>query len=49
MLGDLVERVFDGSASKLVMQALSGSKTSRQELDRIREFLDEIEKEGGRR
>jgi BlaI family penicillinase repressor len=49
LLGDLVERVFDGSAAKLVMQALSGRKTSRQELDQIREFLDEIEKEGGRR
>ena len=49
MLGDLVDRVFDGSASKLVMQALSGSKTSQQELDQIRELLDEIEKEGGRR
>ena len=44
---DLVERVFNGSASGLVMQALAGKKTSASELSEIRRILDEVER--GRR
>ena len=47
LLDDLTERAFSGSASALVMQALSGRKATRAELDAIRRLLDEIE--GGRR
>ena len=47
LVTDLLERVFDGSASKLVMQALAAKKTSRKELDEIRRLLDE--QRGGRR
>lgn len=43
LIGDLLERAFDGSATKLVMQALSANKTSAEELSSIREMLDEFE------
>jgi len=43
LLTDLVERAFDGSAAKLVMQALTGRKTSAAELGEIRRMLDQIE------
>ena len=44
LLGHLLERAFGGSATKLVMQALSAKKTSAEELGRIREMLDEYER-----
>lgn len=47
LVGDLLDRAFAGSASALVMRALSSKKASSEELARIREFLDELE--GGRR
>jgi len=40
LVTDLLERVFDGSAAKLVMQALAASKTSAKELAEIRKLLD---------
>jgi predicted transcriptional regulator len=43
LLGDLLERAFDGSAAKLVMQALSTKKASPDELAHIREVLDKLE------
>lgn len=43
MLRSLLERAFEGSASNLVMQALSAKRTSAHELARIREMLDELE------
>ena len=45
LLADLANRAFDGSATKLVMQALSGRKASASELTAIRELLDKIEGE----
>ena len=47
LLGDLLERAFNGSAKKLVMQALSTKKATSKELAEIRQLLDEIE--GGKR
>lgn len=38
----LVETAFRGSASKLVMQALGQGKASREELDEIRQLLNQI-------
>ena len=38
---DLLDKVFQGSASKLVMQALATKKASRKELDEIRKLLDQ--------
>ena len=37
---DVLHRVFEGSASQLLMHALSGRKTSRNELDELRKILD---------
>jgi hypothetical protein len=40
----MVQRVFDGSPSQLVLQALGGQpKASREELDEIRALLDNLE------
>jgi BlaI family transcriptional regulator, penicillinase repressor len=46
LVTDLLDRVFDGSASRLVMQALAAKKTSRKELAEIRKLLDQ--QRGGR-
>ena len=40
---NLVDRVFGGSAARLVMQALSGKRASTAELAEIRRVLDEME------
>ena len=45
LLGDLIDRAFGGSPAKLVMQALSASRASAEELDAIRQLLDQMEKE----
>ena len=37
---DLLERVFEGSATKLVMQALAAGDTSAQELDEIQKLIE---------
>jgi len=36
---DLVDRLFDGSAAKLVLQALASTKASPEELDEIRKLI----------
>ncbi|MHC4529376.1 MAG: BlaI/MecI/CopY family transcriptional regulator [Planctomycetota bacterium] len=43
LVGDLMEKVFSGSAEKLVMRALSAKKVSPKELARIRKLLDKFE------
>jgi predicted transcriptional regulator len=47
LLDDLLDRVFDGSSSQLVMQALASGHASNEEIALIRRMLDEIEE--GRR
>jgi BlaI family penicillinase repressor len=47
LVADLMQRAFEGSASKLVMQALSGKKTSAKELAIIKQLLKELE--GGKK
>ena len=42
--GDLLQRVFAGSASELMLHALSGQRTSRKELEQLRRVLDEYER-----
>jgi len=37
---DLLDKVFDGSAAKLVMQALAAKRTSPEELAEIRKLLN---------
>ena len=44
LLSDLLDRAFNGSPTKLVMQALSSKKASREELAEIRRMLDELER-----
>jgi BlaI family penicillinase repressor len=44
LVGDLVGRAFDGSASELVMQALSAKTATPQELEEIRKLLDNYER-----
>lgn len=44
LVGDLLDRAFGGSASQLVMHALSGKRASKAELDEIRRILDEHER-----
>lgn len=46
LIGDLIDRAFGGSPAKLVMQALSGTQASAEELDAIRRMLDRLEVEG---
>jgi|SRR5450432_769210 BlaI family penicillinase repressor len=43
LAGDVLQRVFEGSASQLMMHALAGRKSSRRELDELRLLLDEYE------
>jgi BlaI family transcriptional regulator, penicillinase repressor len=38
---DLVERAFDGSAAKLVLQALASKTSTPEELDEIRRLLNQ--------
>lgn len=45
-LSDMVQAVFDGSASQLVLHALGSQPASREELDQIRSLLDRIEARG---
>jgi BlaI family transcriptional regulator, penicillinase repressor len=41
---DVLQRVFDGSASELMMHALSGRKASKEEIDEMRRLLNEHER-----
>ena len=43
LVGDLLQRAFSGSASDLMLHALSSKKTSREEIEEIRRMLDEYE------
>lgn len=45
LLDKIMDTAFGGSASKLVMQALGNRKTSKEEIDEIRELLDKLENE----
>jgi predicted transcriptional regulator len=44
LVGDLLRKVFDGSAKQLVLQALSTERASAEELSEIRRMLDELER-----
>jgi BlaI family penicillinase repressor len=43
LVGDLLDRAFDGSAARLVVRALSTRAASGAELAEIRELLDRLE------
>ena len=42
-LTELIDKVYDGSAMSLVLQALSSGKASKHEIDEARRLLDEME------
>jgi BlaI family transcriptional regulator, penicillinase repressor len=42
LLGDLMDRAFAGSASQLVLRALSVKRSSPEELEQIRLLLDQL-------
>jgi predicted transcriptional regulator len=44
-VSDLTDRVFEGSAARLVLRALSSQPATKEELDQIRELLDRLEEE----
>lgn len=44
-LADMVKRVFDGSPSRLVLQALGDHRASREELREIRTLLNQLDKD----
>ena len=44
LAGDMLQRVFEGSASQLMLHALAGRRTSRAEIEELRRLLDEHER-----
>lgn len=43
LLDKMISTVFQGSASQLVMSALGNGKSSKEELQEIRNYLDQLE------
>lgn len=43
IVADMLDKVFAGSAEKLVMRALSAKQVSAEELKKIRQLLDQME------
>ena len=43
LVGDLLDKAFGGSASQLVIQALSSKRASAEELAQIRQIIDQME------
>lgn len=43
MLGDLIDKVYDGATMSLVLQALSSAAATKEELAEVRRVLDEME------
>ena len=41
ILDTLIDTVFNGSAAQLVMQALSNKRSSKEEIEMIKKYLDE--------
>jgi len=47
--GDLLKRAFDGSATSMLLGALSAQRASDTELKEIRRMLDQFENQRGKR
>lgn len=43
MLDKMINTIFQGSASQLVMSALGNNKSSKEELQQIRQYLEKLE------
>jgi BlaI family penicillinase repressor len=44
LAADVLERVFDGSASELMMHALAGHRASKEEIAELRRLINEYER-----
>jgi predicted transcriptional regulator len=44
MMNKMIDTLFNGSASQLIMQALGNHETSNEELSAIRKYLDQLKK-----
>ena len=44
LVSRMIDNVFNGSASRMVMQALGNHKASKEELDTIKQYLDDLSK-----
>ncbi len=42
MLNDLIQKVYEGSAKSLVLQALSSKRASPEDLDEIQRLIDQL-------
>lgn len=45
LLNKMIDSLFGGSPTQLVIQALGNSRTSQEELDKIQELLDNLKKQ----
>lgn len=43
LVNKMIDNVFNGSAARLVMQALGNKTASQEEIDLIKEYLDKLE------
>lgn len=43
LVGKMIDDIFSGSASRLVMQALGNHRASEQEIEEIKKYLDNLE------
>ena len=43
MLNEFIQKVYEGSAASVALQALSSKKASKEDMAKIRELLDELE------
>ncbi|MBK8977980.1 MAG: BlaI/MecI/CopY family transcriptional regulator [Planctomycetes bacterium] len=48
LLGRVLDRAFDGALDQLVASALAMRRPRRQDLDRLRQLIDEFEQRNGR-
>jgi BlaI family penicillinase repressor len=44
LVNKMIDNVFNGSAARLVMQALGNRSASKEEIDSIKEYLDQLSK-----
>jgi len=44
LAADMLQRVFDGSARELMLHALAGQRSSKNEIEELRQLLDEHER-----
>ena len=43
MLGEIIDKVYEGSTMSLVLQALSSTRATQEERDSVRQLLDKME------